>query len=220
MLSLLEASVEGARDWPRLQREYPTLGGLEGAVNGARSELEATHQEYVTTVSSWEWTVSLETASVLMACCRLLRPSQMLDTGSGYSSYILRRYAAEAQQQARVTSVDLDPLWLDKTRSYLSIQGLPVNDTMDWSEFQAQGRCQYDLVLHDLGSEEDRIRTLDYVLGSVRAGGIVLLDDAHMTTYGPYARRRLTAGPFRSYSLRRLTRELRYSRYAMLGVRA
>jgi predicted O-methyltransferase YrrM len=181
-------------------------------------DLKPTHDEYVSKVSSWEWAISLEAASVLMACCRLLNPRQMLDTGSGYSSYVLRRYVAEAPQEAQVTSVDDDPKWLDKTRAYLAQHDLPWDDVLLWNEFHALGPREFDLVLHDLGSEGDRVRTLNHVLGLVRSGGVVLLDDAQMETYGPYARRRLAAESFRFYSLRPFTREHGYSRYTMLGV--
>jgi predicted O-methyltransferase YrrM len=216
MLALLKATVEGTRDWPRLKREWHALSGLDEAIETAMVDLRPTYLEYVSTVSQWEWAISLEAAAALMACCRLLRPTAMLDTGSGYSSYVLRRYADEVPQ-AHVTSVDHDPMWLGKTREYLASHGLPGSDTLTWDEFHGLGPREFDLVLHDLGSEEDRVRTLDYVLGSVRPGGVVLLDDAQMTIYGPYARRRLAAKSFRCYSLRALTREHRYSRYTMLG---
>jgi predicted O-methyltransferase YrrM len=195
---------------------------LDGSVGKAVSELEATYQEYVTMVSRWDWAISLELAAVLMAFCRLLRPTRILDTGSGYSSYVLRRYAAEELRPIHVTSVDNDPEWLDETRGYLMTHGLSSNNTLTWDEFKGQDCGEFDLVLHDLGHEDERLRTLSDVLALVRPGGAVLLDDVgnpHMERYGAYARRMLSARRFRAYSLRALTRERWYSRYAMLGVR-
>ena len=222
LLGLLKASVEGARDTRRLKRDFPSLTDLDDSVVKAVGELEATYQEYVTMISRWDWAISLELAAVLMACCRLLLPTRILDTGSGYSSYVLRRYAAEALRPIHVTSVDDDPEWLEETRGYLMRQGLSANDTLTWDEFKGQDRGEFDLVLHDLGHENERLRTLSDVLTLVRPGGAVLLDDVgnpHMERYGPYARRMLSARRFRAYSLRALTRERGYSRYAMLGVR-
>jgi predicted O-methyltransferase YrrM len=172
-------------------------------------------------VSTWNWAISLKTAGALLACCRLLEPKRVLDTGSGYTSFILRTYATQAPTQVEVVSVDDDLAWLERTKEFLAKHGVGTNGTlMSWNEAQAEGLHDFDLVLHDLGAEELRARTLHAVLGAVRGGGVALLDDMHFERYRRYARRVLRAAAFDSYSLRSVTREETYGRYAALARRA
>jgi hypothetical protein len=48
---------------------------------------------------------------------------RLLDLGSGFSSYVLRAYAAGVPG-AVGWSVDDDPAWLEKTRAFLVSEGL------------------------------------------------------------------------------------------------
>jgi predicted O-methyltransferase YrrM len=219
--TFVAASVEGAHELQRLKREIPALEPIEEFTRRAMSELQASHRVYVTEVSTWKWAISLETAGALLACCRLLEPERVLDTGSGYTSFILRMYATQAPTQVEVVSVDDDLAWLEKTKAFLTKHGVGTDGTlMSWNEAQAEGLHDFDLVIHDLGAEELRARTLHAVLGAVRAGGVALLDDMHFEHYGRYARRVLRAAAFDSYSLRSVTREETYGRYAVLARRS
>jgi predicted O-methyltransferase YrrM len=202
-----------------LKREFPALKHLEEFAQQAMIELEPSYREYVTEVSRWNYAISLEMAGVLMACCRLLQPKSVLDTGSGYSSFVLRMYAAQTSVPVSVVSVDDNEAWLETTKAFLKRNDLPLTGAMTWSDAFAHRLSSFDLVLHDLGlAEEDRARTLGVALQAVRPGGIVLLDDMHMERYGPYARQVLRARRFAFYSLRSITREQTYARYAVLGV--
>jgi predicted O-methyltransferase YrrM len=153
------------------------LGDLELRARGSRTALMAAHAEYVETVSVPEHAISLELASVLDVLCRTLRPRRVADLGSGFSSFVLRRYSVETG--ADVVSVDSDPEWLDRTRAFLVDSGLPVDALIGWDDFTAAEHEPFDLVLDDLGDIQRRIETMAYVLGLARPGGLVVVDDRH-----------------------------------------
>ena len=153
-----------------------TIEGVEGLFPApcggdefaAREELTEQHQRYVTEVSAPEHAVSLELASFLLAFCRERNPAEVLDLGSGFSSYVLRLYAAGSG--VAVTSVDTDASWLDRSRSFC--EGLPEGRFMTWRDFGSwfpeQG--SYDVVLHDMGDMIERVTTLPQALMLTRHG--------------------------------------------------
>jgi predicted O-methyltransferase YrrM len=127
--------------------------------------------------------VSFETAVLLRVFCDQLRPRRLLDLGSGFSSYVLRSYAAE-NAECCVWSVDDSLRWLDRTREFLQRNGLCSDGLMHWDEFTNKGEKDFDLIFHDLGSMRIRAETLPAILPLRRAAnGVVVLDDVNRRTY-------------------------------------
>ena len=113
---------EGRRDERRLQRRFPPLAGTE-ILAEATERLRPVFDEYVTSVSVPMAALSLETSALATVLCEITRPHRILDLGSGFSSYVFRRYAATASPQAEVWSIDDSPHWLEKTRGFLASKG-------------------------------------------------------------------------------------------------
>ena len=169
-----------------------------------RIVLGPSYIDYVFTVSSAEHAISLPLAAFLLTACETLQPDAVLDLGSGFSSYVLRRYAAGRTPNARAVSVDDDRSWLTKTATFLAASELPGDELMHWSEFGgAEGA--FDLVVYDLGKWELRLEALPGALRATAPGALIVLDDLHVPEYRDAVVRELDAAGLTPYDLSRFT---------------
>jgi predicted O-methyltransferase YrrM len=155
----------------------------------------------------------------LTTMCEQVRPRTILDLGSGFSSYVFRRYAhgVEQGEQPVVYSVDESGRWLEKTHAFLRRHELDDPNLSTWSEFQATNPPPFDLVLYDLATLEVRVKLLPAVLNFCRPGGLIVIDDIHVPGYRRAIRRSLDRSAARNFSLRAFTRKrLRYAYLAAL----
>lgn len=180
-LSRQKAYWRSHRQRAELCRRYPQLSQpLPRAID---EQLAREHAFYVANVSSPDMAASLETARMLWQLCEATQPERLLDTGSGFSSYILRTWAAD-QPGAVVWSVDDDARWLERTEAFLTSRGLSTDNLTTWGRFAANKIADFDLVFHDLGSMPTRQRTLPQVLSRVAPRtGVLVLDDMHKPQY-------------------------------------
>jgi hypothetical protein len=155
----------------RLAPEFHTWRELQG-------ELEPTYSRYVKEVSDPAWAASIQLGAFLWHVSRVTEPTSILELGSGFTSYVFRRYAEE-HGGVTVLSADNSEEWLRKTAEFLSDvgsrdDGLILLDNLD----EVAVERGYGLVFND-------------VLGTLRADmtaaamrfrspeGIVVVDDAH-----------------------------------------
>ena len=209
--SITVERFRGRRDARRLSsRGLSELGprarDSEGALIGA-------YQRYTHTISTPVMALSLELAGTLDALCRLLQARFVADLGSGFSSYVLRRYASEAG--AAVVSVDADSEWLARTREFLELEGLSTDELMRWEELAISQYRQFDFVLDDLGDLRRRIDTISDVLDLVRPGGFVVFDDFHKPKVRSAVLQACRAGGHEALSLRAMTLD-DFGRYGCL----
>jgi predicted O-methyltransferase YrrM len=141
-----------------------------------RSFLRPTYLDYVSRVSWADHAVSLETAACLLQLCETFRPERVLDTGSGYSSYVLRRYARE--HGATVVSVDTDVAWLGRTAEFLEDMGLEAEGLATWEDFRSTRPEPFGLVFHDIEGAL-RVPTMEQVVRLATPAGLVVFDDVH-----------------------------------------
>jgi predicted O-methyltransferase YrrM len=201
-----------------LSRSLPVLRSLPERARASKALLESLYGEYVAGVSSPAWAISLETASVLHALCRIIRPAAILDLGSGFSSAVFRIYARDAGTACLIRSVDDDAEWLERSRRFLASHDLPTNDLMLWPALDST-QAQYDLILHDSGNDTAvRAARLTAVLPHLSSRGFAVLDDMHSVEYAAFAAAACSSAGLRSFSLRHLTLD-EYGRYARLAAR-
>jgi predicted O-methyltransferase YrrM len=154
--------------------------------------------------------VSLETSAVLLALCRVERVSSAIDLGSGFSSYVLRAWAKEAE--CEVVSVDDNPEWLGRTGEFLMAQGLRSDHLVLWPDYPGR---QFDLVFHDLASGALRESAMPAAAGLGRR--MVVFDDAQHAGHRRAMTQACAGAGLELYSLRALTLDSIH-RYAMIGV--
>lgn len=196
------------------------VAGLQAA-RARMAEIEAdhaaAHEDYCARIGHPVHAASLELVGILLGLTEALDARRVVDLGSGFTSFALRRFAAD-RPELEVHSVDDSAEWLEKTRSYLAENSLSDDNLWHWPEFAAADRKgTFDLVLHDMGFMDTRFRELEPVLDLARPGGLVILDDTHKPDFREQALEVVAQRGHAAYSLKAITRD-RLTRYAYLVV--
>jgi predicted O-methyltransferase YrrM len=205
--------VGAARDARRLATARPDVAAALERVHDD-PELRAIYDRYVTHVSHWEWAISWPSVRVLDALCEAVRPGKMLDLGSGFSTYVLCNWARRSGVDCEVVSVDTSDEWLEKTRAFLTAEGLQAR-LIPARAIDSLPTASFDLAFDDLGRTEDRASVISTVVRVVAPGGVVLLDDMNARGYRSDVRSTLAAAHWDLYSARSHTIDAK-GRFAML----
>jgi predicted O-methyltransferase YrrM len=148
--------------------------------------------------------------------CVAAQPERILDLGSGFSSYVLRYYAASTGHDVSVVSVDDSEAWLERTRQFLADNALETGELRTWSDFVPEPGEPFDLIFHDLAGGELRETGMSVAVRALAPRGLIVFDDAHHPGHRRAARRVAREAGLATYSLYRWTRDA-YGRFAMLG---
>ena len=134
------------------------------------------YRTYCTTVSKRSMALSIETCAYLWWLCVHVDARAVADLGSGFSSYVLRRYAAEAHHRVRVASVDDNDEWLINTRQFIVDQGLDPKGLFgnEWADHPAK----YDVICHDYSAGPNREGWMVVAAEHLAPNGVLLFDDA------------------------------------------
>jgi predicted O-methyltransferase YrrM len=175
--------------------------------------LRPQYEKYVTEVSSANMAASLELSALVLSLCQVSGYKKIADLGSGFTSYVLRLYASTTPG-VEIFSIDDDPLWLEKTRSFLKSYGVDDSNLMTLDQFIEAKTGNFDCILHDLNFVEVRINYVDALLDRISQHGILILDDMHKPDYRIEVLRKLAGRPYNIYSLKRITGDA-LGRYSM-----
>lgn len=124
-----------------------------------------------------------------------VRPSRVLDTGSGLTSVLLRKYLPKTP----ITTVDNSKDWLAKTGELGRRFNVSRHNYILWDEFLLIEvmRGTFDFIVHDLGNMATRLDTLDTVLDYATPKCHILLDNFGIPKYKEYAMKQLTSQGYR-----------------------
>ena len=200
----------GSADLRQLRRDLPAFPSPLD-LERATADLSCAYEAYVSEVSTPGMAASLETSALLLALCRKVRVSSAMDLGSGFSSYVLRHWATEAD--CRVFSVDDEPAWLARTRQFLVANGLAPGQLCLWPQLPNQ---RFDLVFHDFANGTRREATMPRALQAARR--FLVLDDAQHRGHRAAMAAACSDAGAHLYSLRTVTLDS-MKRYAMLAMR-
>ena len=199
----------------QLRREYPFLQSYVFPDVATRTGLGDKYQQYTTSVSRSRSAMSVELACLLTYMCENLNPKTILDTGSGFSSYMFRRYRESSGRECKIYSVDDNPEWLEKTRIFLEGEGLSADGLMTWDEFLKSPPAVFDLVSHDIGPVAGRAQALPKLLQMIGREGVVLVDDMHKDHFRKPIENILRNYRVRTYDMSRYSLD-EYGRYAWM----
>ncbi len=201
LLSIFQSRA--ARDAARLVAVLPELRNYDRLAAKAYELLEPHHRKYLANVSSEDHVASIRTCAFLLTLCDIAKPKRIADLGSGFSSFVVRTYAASAPQPTEVWSVDDSSQWLLETRRFLAEMSVSADNVIVWDDFIAEDRGLFDLVFHDLGRMPKRVETFEKALSLVRPGGLFIIDDVHKKKkFGQFAGRALREARLDYYDLR------------------
>lgn len=141
-----------------------------------------------TKVSVDSGAISLRAAESIWQTLESRLPTRVLDTGSGFTSVLLRLYKAWRAGEGHavdVTSADHDAYWLGQTHRFLAGAELPTENLLVGLDGI---RGPFDLVIHDYAHMAVRQETLPHVWSLVGDGGLLVVDDLHFPAYMAAAR--------------------------------
>ncbi len=212
-----QEALRARRDLDDALVQVPGLAAVRDRMGAIEAAHTADHEDYCARIGHPVHAASLELVGLLLGLCETAEPARVVDLGSGFTSFALRRHAASVDG-LEVHSVDDNAEWLEKTRAYLAEKGLSDANLHHWPAFGAADRKgAFDLVLHDMGFMDTRFRELEPVLDLARPGGLVILDDMHKPDYRAKALDVVARRGHACFSLKALTRDT-LTRYAYLVV--
>jgi len=146
-----------------------------------KKPLQKYYDDYTTNVSTSDMAISLEMATFLNFVISTRKPSSILDLGSGFSSFVFRKFS---DTQTKIYSVDDNQEWLNKTKDYLTVNEIRNDKLFTWDEFKGESLdFKFDLIFHDLGNMKTRQKALDDVLSFFNESGVIIFDDIHKIDY-------------------------------------
>lgn len=172
---------------------------------------------YVSEISRPDMAASLECIKTLLTLCRAFNCKKILELGSGFSSYALRRFASH-DRSISIYSIDDNAAWLAKTEQYLATNRLALDNVMMLDDFLESGESDFDMIFFDLNFVEVRRRYIEMVVTKCRPGGLILFDDAHKTDYMYEVLYQTRRAPINFYDLRSFTRDA-FGRFSLLGIK-
>jgi predicted O-methyltransferase YrrM len=178
----LQHALDRLRLWRDLGRVHPLPARLapdDESLGELVRELEPLHERYVTQVSNRYWAASLQLSAFLWHLCRTIEARTVLELGSGFTTYVFRRYAAESGHDVRVLSADDDDAWLEKTLTFLDSNGAARGELVPLDHLKRTIKeAQFDLVFNDVYGKLRPAATA-WAAEHMTPTGLLILDDAN-----------------------------------------
>lgn len=142
--------------------------------------IKAEHSAYLKT--NPEMAASLQCCSYLLSLYEIIQPKQILDLGSGISSYCFRLFKKANKLDTEIHSIDSSATWLKRSMAYCQNSGLDSTNFKTWDNFIKEYAGIFDLVFMDIDNSTNRHSYFKPVFDKFcDAGTIVLFDDMHKT---------------------------------------
>lgn len=146
--------------------------------------LEKDYNLYCNKVSTEIMASSLECVLLLLGLC--MDAKSVIDFGSGFSSYALRKFAKIYNKDIEIYSVDDDVEWLDKTRQFIEQNGLDSKNILPLDAALKLIDRKFNVVFFDIAHYQDGTRQAIFpaVLNRfVENETKLLVDDLHIFDY-------------------------------------
>lgn len=143
-------------------------------------EFTTAYNIYNTSYGDKAWAISYEAAHWLARFCSEQSFDLVYDLGSGFTSWVLRRYNAGAA----VISVDTSDYYRGVTSGFLERMGQTRIDCqlMHWDDFDQNEKRKADLVVYDIKGDV-RAERLPIAVSLVKDNGVFFADDANRREY-------------------------------------
>jgi predicted O-methyltransferase YrrM len=191
----------------RFKKKHPEFADINFHMVNSQELLDHPYRDYKKNISPGNSAISLNVGAFLKSVSEIKQPKNILDLGSGFSSYVFRRYKAESLNEAHVYSVDSDKLWLEKTRDYLTGNNLNNQNMYHWEEFKKIKKPLFDLIFVDIRPIERRLKYFNSFVSYLSKSGAIIYDDCHKPhLLRPlYDKVKQSAVPLRHYNIKKYT---------------
>jgi hypothetical protein len=181
--------------------------------------LISAYTDYVKNVSTPGMAISLEASIFLYETLVTVQPKSVLDTGSGFTSYVVRRWAQDAGlvSSVNIVSADDNASWLKRTRSFCTKYGVEFGAFLLWDDIKGKS-VAYDLISHDLGNKSVRAEALTDLLKLCAEGGTIIFDDMHKPELNARTQAACAAAKFSYVEVQKQTLD-KFGRFQALGTR-
>lgn len=141
------------------------------------SFLKRWYDDYVINVSSKSMAASLSCCSYFLQLIETLKPKSVIDFGSGFSSFAIRRYKKITGENIKTYSVDSDKEWLLKSKLFCEENRIPSDNFYTWEEVP---RETFDLIFFDIDMTKKRLGYFKPLFKDFcHDRTVILFDDMH-----------------------------------------
>lgn len=196
--------------------DYKEFSDLKEKYTIYKKELYLSHTDYITNISVGSSAASLELSALICSIYEIKSPQNVIDYGSGYTSYILRKIQSTNKSvNKNVFSVDSSDDWLNKTQDYLRQNKLVEKNLLTWEEYSKNYSLNFDLVIVDIRPITRRVELIKNYLLYNKKNTILIIDDFHKDHLKKPILMLKKKFNFKIYSLKDITLD-NYGRYAAI----
>ncbi len=175
------------------------------------------YKKYIQDISSANMAASLEVVSLMYTICKINNYKKILDLGSGLSSVVFRLYASK-HPGVEVHSVDDSEEWLIKTKDFLSSYDFKIANISSLHEFIESKESGFDFIFYDMNFAEVRINHIKWLLGLIKTGGVIIIDDVHKPDYYFSLLEKIKEEPYDIFSLKKFTLD-NFGRFSLAAIK-
>ena len=142
-----------------------------------RSFLLKEYENYVTSISTRAMAVSMKCCCYFLHLIEKIQPKSVIDFGSGFSSFAIRKYKKITGNNFEIWSVDSDKKWLKKSKVFCKNNNVESDNFYEWSNVEER---RFDLIFFDI---DKTVKRLDYFAplfeNFCNGNTVILFDDMH-----------------------------------------
>ena len=133
----------------RVQRRFPALARSNAPGPSIQEELRSAHEAFTQDDDDIATGTSYELALFLWRLCDTLHPHHILEIGTGFSSYVIRRWAS-MHFAITTTTLTSSEHSLRATHSFLHFHNLDTSSLSLFTSVHGRPTGPFDLILHSL----------------------------------------------------------------------
>jgi len=191
---------------------------LEYENNKITSMISKEYDKYISTISTRSMAASLLCCSYFIHLIKTLNPKRVIDFGSGFSSFAIRKYNKLTGSKIETWSVDSDKLWLERSIEFCNENGVDTNHFYTWDQVK-DNDVPFDLIFFDIDRTVNRIRYFNDLFDRFSDNGsYILFDDMHKKVLSRHLHSKLKHIDHIFYDTSEVTRDRnRYSYLVKVG---
>jgi len=207
----------GLRD----QDDFLKLSDINNLSPNEIKEIKEMYTFYIGNISNDVFAISLESAYCIAALIKKIKPSNIWDLGSGFTTFICGYISKSANINSKIVSIETNKEWGDKINAFIKMQNISLNYHIVGCNEVESFLANLDLpelVLHDIGDLNNfniRQNLLPFLGNICSKGSFLFVDDLHKPEINSATRNIISKYNLHIQDLSNFTFD-EYGRYAWL----